>query len=97
MSINSQKQRFLEWMSTTTKDRSYFEFDQIKFVDPVFCTVFDTKRNKRLIVDGLHRANALTLFCNEGKEDFKVVSIVECFGDRVDIVYPCDIHQLPSK
>jgi hypothetical protein len=97
MSINSQKQRFLEWMSTTTKNRSYFEFDEIKFVDPIFCTVFDTQRNKRLIVDGLHRANALTHACNEGKDDFKVVSIVECFGDRVDIIYPCDIHQLPSK
>jgi hypothetical protein len=97
MSINSQKQSFPEWMATATKDPTYFEFDETKFVDPVFCTVFDTQRNKRLIVDGLHRANALTLACNKGKENFKVVSIVECFGDRVDIIYPCDIHQLPSK
>ncbi len=96
-SISGQKYRFLDWMSRARKDSSYFEFDDRKFVDPVFCTVFDTKRNKRLIVDGLHRSNALTLACYEERKDMIPVSIVECFGERVDIIYPCDIHQLPVK
>src|SRR6266487_328613 len=57
-SVSGQKYRFLDWMSRGRKDLSYFEFDERKFIDPVFCTVFDTKRNKRLIVDGLHSSTA---------------------------------------
>jgi hypothetical protein len=74
----------------------YFRFDESKFVDPVLCTVFDTQKQKRLIVDGLKRANALTIACAEGYSNIPQVTIIECFGDRIDIIFPCDIHQLPS-
>jgi hypothetical protein len=96
-SVSGQKQRFLEWMTKSRKDPTYFEFDETKFLDHIFCTVFDTQRNNRLIIDGLHRANALTLDCNEERKQMTIVTIVECFGERVDIIYPCDIHQLPKK
>ena len=25
------------------------------------------------------------------------VTIVECFGERVDVIFPCDAHQLPTQ
>jgi hypothetical protein len=48
------------------KSDHYFNFDENRFVDPVFCTVFDTQKQRRLIVDGLHMANALTIACDKG-------------------------------
>ena len=92
------KQKFPDWMtkdSVRNSDR-YFRFDESKFVDPVLCTVFDTQKQKRLIVDGLNRANALTIACTEGYSNIPQVTVIECFGNRVDIIFPCDIHQLPS-
>jgi hypothetical protein len=87
-----------EWMlkESVRKSDHYFKFDENRFVDPVFCTVFDTQKQRRLIVDGLHRANALTIACDEGYSNIPQVTIAECFGDKVDVIFPCDIHQLPS-
>jgi hypothetical protein len=81
---------------TVIKDPSHFIFDEQRFSDRIFCTVFDTRKQKRLIVDGLHRAKALTAACDAGRISIPRVTIVECFGDRADIIFPCDVHQLPS-
>ena len=78
-----------------TNDPNYFIFNEQRFSDRVFCTVYDTKKRKRLMVDGLHRARALTVVCDEGLATIPRVTVVECFGDRIDIIFPCDIHQLP--
>jgi len=78
------------------KRSRYFRFDESKFVDPVLCTVFDAQKQKRLIVDGLNRANALTIACTKGYSNIPQVTVIECFGIRVDIIFPCDVHQLPS-
>jgi hypothetical protein len=98
MAINGQKQSFRQWMTAESviNDPSYFKFDGQRFSDRIFCTVFDTRKQKRLIVDGLHRAKALTEGCDEGRISIPIVTIVECLGDRVDVIFPCDIHQLPS-
>ena len=67
--INGQKQSFRQWMTAESviNDPSYFMFDEQRFSDRIFCTVFDTRKEKRLIVDGLHRAKALTAACDEGR------------------------------
>jgi len=77
-------------------DPSYFMFDEQRFSDRIFCTIFDTRKQKRLIVDGLHRAKALTAACDEGRVSIPRVTIVECLGDRVDVIFLCDVHQLLS-
>lgn len=94
-SLKGQKQHFVEWMSSGRKSSTFFKFDHGKFNDHIFCTVFDTHRNNRLIIDGLHRAYALTLACHDERKEIPVITITECFGQRVDIIFPCDIHQLP--
>lgn len=96
--INGQKQRFRQWMTTDSimNDPSYFTFDEQRFSDRIICTVFDTRKQKRLMIDGLHRAKALTVACDEGCVTVLRVMIVECFGNRVDVIFPCDVHQLPS-
>ena len=78
-------------------DPSYFTFDEQRFSDRIICTVFDTRKQKRLMIDGLHRAKALTVACDEGRVTVLRATIVECFGNRVDVIFPCDIHQLPSS
>jgi hypothetical protein len=58
-------------------------------------TVYDEKKSKRLIIDGLHRAAALTM-AYEDNTPISDVKIVECYGEHVDIIFPLDIHQLPN-
>ena len=97
--INGVKDTFREWMqtnSTRNNNAEFFSFDENQFSDRTFVTVFDTKKQRRLMVDGLHRANALTIACERGIQSIPQVTVVECYGNRVDILYPCDIHQLPS-
>lgn len=76
-------------------DQTHFIFDEAKFSNNVICTVFDTMKQRALIVDGLHRARALTMSCEEGRTIIPMVTILECFGPRVDVIFPCDVHQLP--
>jgi hypothetical protein len=54
--INRHKLPFREWMTSddAMNDQNHFTFDETKFSDPVICTVFDTLKQKTLIVDGLH-------------------------------------------
>lgn len=95
--INRHQLPFREWMTSddAINDQNHFTFDETKFSDPVICTVLDTLKQKTLIVDGLHRARSLTIVCDEGRAIMPRVTIVECFGARVDIIFPCDVHQLP--
>ena len=87
-----------QWMisENVINDPNHFIFNEQRFSDRIFCTVFDTRKQKRLIVDGLHRARALTAACDAGCVSIPRVTIVECFGDRVDVIFPCDVHQLSS-
>lgn len=96
-SINGRKNHFVTWAQNdrVKNDPGYFVFDETKFVDPVFCTVFDDQKQKRLIVDGLHRAKALTEAYKEDHHNIPEVTIVECYGINVNMIFPCDIHQLP--
>jgi hypothetical protein len=95
--INGVKLSFREWMASPeiVKVPNHSIFEEHRFNDPIFCTVLDARRDKRLIVDGLHRACALTVACDRGRATIPRLTIVECFGDRVNMIFPCDTHQLP--
>lgn len=95
--VNRFKLPFREWMGSddAMTDQTHFIFDEAKFSNNVICTVFDTMKQRALIVDGLHRARALTMSCEEGRTIIPMVTILECFGPRVDVIFPCDVHQLP--
>lgn len=95
--IDGHKLPFREWMMSNeaVNDPRQFTFDDTQFSNHVFCTVFDTEKQKALIVDGLHRARALTLACDAGRATIPTVTVLECFGPRVDVIFPCDVHQLP--
>jgi hypothetical protein len=60
--------------------------------DPIV-TALDTRTNKRLIVDGIHRSVILT---NEGRSKVRVPSaeLVECYGSRVSHIFPFDFSHL---
>ena len=74
-------------------DRTY-TFEREKFLlDNVIITIFDTTKQKRLIVDGVHRASALTIVSKKGLS-IPDVKVVECYGDRIDVLFPCDSRQL---
>lgn len=77
----------------TLEDPEFFRFDMNKFTNDVFITTFDINKQKRLIVDGLHRASALTVACEEGINIPKV-RIFESYGDKINVIFPCDAHQL---
>jgi hypothetical protein len=94
--LNGQKIRFRQWIPRVKANTGFLGFDARRFVDPVICTVFDTSKNNRLIVDGLHRAYALTQACTQGVDILPTITIIECYGEKVEVIYPCDIHQLPS-
>jgi hypothetical protein len=96
--INGVKLRFREWMASPDimRNPNYTVFEEQRHSDSIFITVFDTRKQKRLMVDGLHRASALTVACDGGRVTIPRLTILECFGDRVDMIFPCDIHQLPS-
>lgn len=97
VAINGQKQSFRQWMTAkeVTNDQSYFMFDEQRFSDRIFCTVFNTIKQKRLIADGLHRARSLSAACDEGSRSPPRVTIVECLGEGLDVIFPCNVHQLP--
>ena len=101
-----KKTPFLKWMKDNNvreiannhiiqskEKRNFFKFDINKFDNEVIITVFDTKKDKRLLIDGLHRAAALTMVCEENIS-IPRITVHECYGEQVDIFFPCDIHQL---
>ena len=103
---NGKKKSFLNWMKDnnvrektnnpviqTNERHNFFKFDINKFDNEVIITVFDTKKDKRLLIDGLHRAAALTMVCEENIS-IPTIVIYECYGEQVDVIFPCDIHQL---
>ena len=94
---DAKKTSFKEWFvgKNIRNDSNYQKLDEKEFKkDNVIVTVFDTKKEKRLIVDGWHRAAALTMACEDGI-NIPEVRIMECAGNQVNVIFPCDIHQLP--
>jgi hypothetical protein len=93
--VDGKKQTFLDWMTTANiEDDSTYTFEREKFLlDKVIITIFDTTKQKRLIVDGVHRASALTIASKKGLS-IPDVKVVECYGDRIDVLFPCDAREL---
>ena len=93
--IDGKKQLFLDWMITAkVRYDSKYVFERGRFlVDNVIITIFDTNKQKRQIVDGIHRAAALTMASETGVS-IPDVKVMECYGDRIDVLFPCDAHQL---
>jgi hypothetical protein len=105
--LGGKKTQFLEWIDDErvrekaedpqqdlNKKSAFFKYDDGIFQqDNFLVTTYDCTKKKRLIIDGLHRAAALTMACEE-HQTISEVNIVECLGDKVDILFPSDIHQL---
>lgn len=72
---------------------SKYNFESEKFLDNIVITVFDTTKRKRLIVDVTCSAAALTI-CSETGISIPDVKVLECYGDKIDVLFPCDAHQL---
>lgn len=94
---DARKTPFKEWFiaKNIRNDPSHQKLDVNKFKkDNTIVTVFDTTKHKRLIVDGVHRAAALTMACEDGTNIPKV-RVIECAGSQVNTIFPCDVPQLP--
>jgi hypothetical protein len=63
-----KKELFQNWIVTqnTREDTEFFRFDPNNLTDDVFITTFDVNKQKRLIVNGLYRATALTTPLKKG-------------------------------
>ncbi|MFZ0893362.1 MAG: hypothetical protein WAZ77_02560 [Candidatus Nitrosopolaris sp.] len=85
----------MDWMITAkVRYDNKYVFERERFlVDNVIITIFDATKQKRLIVDGIHRAAALTIASETGVS-IPDVKVMECYGDRIDVLFPCDAHQL---
>ena len=58
--VEGKKQPFLDWMSTEkVRYDSNYVFERERFLDNAIITIFDTTKQKRLIVDGIHRADRI--------------------------------------
>jgi hypothetical protein len=65
------------------------------FDNDIIITVYDTDKQKRLIIDGIHRATILTNECeNRHVELLSPMRVWECYGKQVITIFPCDIIQL---
>ena len=94
MDVNGKKQKFLDWMATAkVRYDIKYAFQTARFSDNVIITVFDATKQKRLIVDGMNRAAALTICCETGIS-IPDVKVLECYGSKIDVLFPCDAHQL---
>ena len=101
--VNGKKQSIEEWLKEEIETSSIqhdpnkktylFKLDKSKF-DSTIITVYDTCKMKRLIIDGLHRAAAFTMACKDSVP-IPSVTVVECSGKELNVIFPCDIHQLP--
>ena len=60
-----------------------------EFSHNIIITGYDTQRDKRVIIDGLHRAVILT---NECEKQLRIPNamIYECYGAKIDRIFPCD-------
>ena len=91
---DGQKQPFKKWMITDKhREKDNYVFNVDRFVDNTIITVFDSKKKKRLIIDGQHRASAITIAC-EKKDKIPKVRVLECYGKLVNLIFPCDVYQL---
>lgn len=92
-SMTGRKQYLPEWISKTKEQPGIHTFNENKFIDCILCTAFDHKSQKRLVVDGLNRARALTIACEQGRiKNMPSVRVVECYGDSVDILLVTSIN-----
>jgi hypothetical protein len=95
--MDAKNVAFKKWMLTKNirNEPNYQKLDEKKFrEDNTLVTVLDTAKGKRLIVDGMHRAAALTMACEDGS-NIPQVRIIECAGSQVNVIFPCNVHQLP--
>lgn len=86
------------WWSKTKDDDvnekcKFLKYDDLIFKQNNFLVTTYGSTKKRLLIDGLHRADALTM-AGQDQKIILEVNIVECLGDRIDLVFLLDIHQL---
>jgi len=93
--LDGKKEPLTDWINSQcrSQDPTLFKFDGKRFEDNKIITTFDIIKKKRLIVDGLHRAYALQKACNDGIK-IPELKILDCYGSKIEVIFPCDIHQL---
>jgi hypothetical protein len=92
--VDAKKESLKEWMiRTNVSAKPEFQFNEKKFQDNVIITTYDDGKQKRLIIDGLHRGAALTMACTN-QNRIPPVTIFECSGNLVTTIFPFDIIQL---
>lgn len=64
-----------------------------EFLDDVILTVFHTKKYERILIDGTHRG---VILMNESINKVRIprVVVLECYGDRVNEIFPFDFIHL---
>jgi hypothetical protein len=91
---DGKKQTFNEWMEIDNHRRKEeYIFDSSRFNDNVIITLYDTVKQKRLILDGQHRASAITIAYEKGVS-MPEVRVLECYGSAVSVIFSCDVYQL---
>jgi hypothetical protein len=91
---DGRKQTFKEWMEADNhRKKEKYIFDSSRFEDNVIITAYDTVKQKRLVLDGQHRASAITIACEKGVS-MPEVRVFECYGNAVSMIFPCDVYQL---
>ena len=89
-----------QWQHEDAENYTLKEFASEKQNDPEFArkgefthkiiiSAYDTQRDKRVIIDGVHRATILTNEC-EKRLRIPNATIYECYGGTVDRIFPCD-------
>jgi hypothetical protein len=92
--IDAKKETLKEWITRAdVSTKPEFQFDETKFKDNIIITIYDNRKQKRLIIDGIHRAVALTIACMN-QHSIPQVVIFECSGNQVMTIFPFDIIQL---
>ena len=73
---------------------SKYVFERERFLDNAIITIFDTAKQKRLIVDGMNKESMCLNICCETGISIPDVKVLECYGSKIDVLFPCDAHQL---
>jgi hypothetical protein len=89
-----------QWQDEDAENYTLKEFASEKQNDPEFTrkgefahniiiSAYDTQRDKRVIIDGIHRSVILTNEC-VSQQKVPTATIYECYGTTVDRIFPCD-------
>jgi hypothetical protein len=91
-----EKMNLKDWSQNKRNEAKFNRSGNEPFSKDIIFTAYDSNKQKRLIIDGTHRATILTNDCWDKKENIQIqpMHIWECYGSLVLAIFPCDIIQL---